>query len=309
MKIAFIHRGRAIKPELEIYRDFFQQAGHESVLLKTWSEESIQSCEVEWHFMGLDRQAKPGNRIKVHEYTSLSIPPFAYWKNHIKKRLASQPDLRVFGSPLIAQVLNFRDGVPAFFRDAGIGQQFFQKQHETAAMYDFVYCGAMDRTRQLHRLLNHFIQKLPEQKLLLVGEVPPHLKPFLSHPNFYTSGKVPYPDVPRYLLQARYAINFIPDVYPYHFQRPLKLLEYCALGMPVVSTDYAWVRQFEAERKALFFKIKPDFSNFTLENVQKFRYSTPDVRDLSWENILASSGILPFLEGALQSHNLAGHSK
>lgn len=296
MKIAFIHRGQAIKPELEVYQEYFLQAGHHAILLKNWSEQALQSCDVEWHFMGLDRRPKFGNRIKVHEYTSLSVPPFASWKNRVKKSLASQPDLRVFGSPLIAQMLDFKDGVPALFRDAGIGQQFFQKHKIAHQAYDFVYCGAMDRTRQLQRLLTHFIQKLPEQKLLLIGEVPPHLKPFLSHANFYTSGKIPYQAVPQYLLQARYAINFIPDIYPYHFQRPLKLLEYCALGMPVISTDYAWVRQFEAERGARFFKIKPDFSNFTLDQILNFAFSTPDVRDMSWENILRESNILPFLE-------------
>jgi len=52
------------------------------------------------------------------------------------------------------------------------------------------------------------------------------------------------------LRRARYGLNLVPDRLPYSEQTSTKLLEYCAVGLPVVSTDYRWVRGFAQQHGA-----------------------------------------------------------
>ncbi len=73
---------------------------------------------------------------------------------------------------------------------------------------------------------------------------------FQAFNHITVTGKVPHHEVPAHLRRARCALNLVPDQIPYSEQTSTKLLEYCAIGLPVISTDYRWVRNFAASNKA-----------------------------------------------------------
>ena len=296
-KIALVHLGNAYKPEVMAYFDFFSKQGYGVDIYKKKTE-AIKNYDLVWHFTGIDPVWQTKDQFIVHEYTCSSNPPFGGLKDKIKILINRKPHLRIFGSEQVAKKFNFHDDVPRVFRDAGIHSTFFDPLlAEIKPEYDFVYVGSMDPVRKVERLLEAFIGQLPDRTMLLVGYVPKNLfRRFSPYPNIHFQGYVPYTQIPTILKKARYGINFIPLVAPLIDQRPLKLIEYCAVGLKVISTNYPYVRKFEQERDGLFFKLNANLSNFRWDCIEQFDFKVPDVSDLRWEHVIARSGIERFLK-------------
>lgn len=296
-KIALIHPGLAYAPEIGIYKHFLKQEGYFVETFNVAMESELTGFDVEWHFMGIDFKSRRSERLKIHEYVSLSIPPFSKMKDQLKKFINSKPDLRIFGSKFIESQLGFKDAIPRCYRDAGVSPDFFQKPQKNKPEFDFVYAGSTDKSRNIEHLLTFFVENMQNNRLLVIGVPPKSVsKRVLQHPAITFTGKVPYETVPDYLQKARFGINYIPDKYPYNQQRPLKLLEYCAAGLPVLTTEYAWVKQFEKEANANFFKLAPDLGNLKMNNVEGFEFRIPDVTHLTWNEVISQSGLLTFLK-------------
>ena len=97
------------------------------------------------------------------------------------------------------------------------------------------------------------------------------------------------------MAKARYGLNIMPDVAPFNIQTATKVLEYSAVGLPIVTTDYKWINDFEENKKCRFFKLNNDLSNLSLEALEQFSFVTPDIKELSWDNIIRESKIFSFL--------------
>ena len=293
-KIALIHQGGAHKPEIIIYKNYFTSHGISVDTFKSYPSGIISKYDIEWHFLGFDFHSKQA-RIKIHEYSSVSNPPLSLLKRMAKKWFNVKPDLRIFGSDFVADAYDFSDQVPHRFREAaGIGEFFYNYQPKSNPNFDYVYCGTMEKVRQIDQLLAAFVQNFPHSRnLLMVGEPTlPLYRRYRSFSNIIFTGKVPYEEIPGLLGQAKYGINFIPDIYPLNKQVPLKLLEYCALGLKVITTDYPWIRNFADERNAQFFFLSPDLKNWNERSISNHQFVTPQVGDLSWEKVMDRSRLL-----------------
>jgi len=243
--IAFGRRAKTYLPEITAYIDYINNN------VEGWSGYDSQEIEgydpldfdVVWRFMGFDVAGK-GNLV-VHEYNSLSTGLLASPKNHVKKILNVKPAARVFLNRVVRSQFSFGDGIPY-------------------AM--FVYAGSLkDRGAIIPKALEHFKTNCPNASLLVVGKVPDYINQhFGGAENITFTGRVSYSDVPALAKKARFGLNLMPDIYPFNSQTATKVLEYCALGLPVVSSDYKWVRRFEAKRLGRFFFLNKDFSNLTL---------------------------------------------
>ncbi len=250
--------------------------------------------------MGMDMSPKSKNRLKIHEYISLSLPPLPRFKNSIKYYFNTKPDLRIFQNFDVKRELGFSDQVPYLFRDAGLGSHFFDPLQTTKKEYDFVYLGAMDTSRRIHVLLNHFCQKLKNHKLLVIGEPPINLyNKYKFERNIYFAGKQSYQDIPSLLRKATYGLNYIPPRYPYYYQPSLKLIEYCAAGLNIITTSYHWVDTFEANHNGRFYKVTESLNDLSFENLTTFDFITPDVKHLQWDLILNKSNILHKIQSLL----------
>jgi hypothetical protein len=102
---------------------------------------------------------------------------------------------------------------------------------------------------------------------------------------------VPHADVPHQLRRARIGLNLVSNIEPYNQQTSTKLLEYCAVGLPVVSNDYAWVRYFAAHYQGNFHLLRDDPASWQHsfgDALEAYPYVVPNVRALAWPQLLNS---------------------
>ena len=293
-KILFLHPGKANLPEISIYKRFFPQ--YMFVNCQDLQEYSLEDFDLLWRFMGMDLHGSSNIPI-VHEYASLSVGHGARWKDWLKKHLNIRPSLRIFLNSAVHAKFGFRDGVPHCYRDMGVDAQFFCTE-AIEKKYDFVYVGNMGAERKFSKVLDFFSRS--GKSLLLIGTPPNTLyQIYKKFKNLIFAGAIPYRDVPSLARQAEYAVNYIPDQYPYNLQTSTKLLEYVAMGLKIVTTDYSWVRMFEKNRKMHFYKFSEDFHDMNLRQLENFPFCNTSIEDLRWENIMEASGIGRVLDDLL----------
>jgi hypothetical protein len=300
MTIAFVHDNRAFLPETEVdaCSQFFSQFGINCVLV-TKKEVELLTPQVEWFFMGVDHTARRPGIVKIHEYSSSSLPPLRRLKDRIKRHYNVRPDFRLFLNEYVQQQFKFRDGVPAGFRDMGITGGLLQgAQQAPGKEYDFIYCGSVTRDIRFHTILDQFLPSasMAAHNILVLSMNYQQLaRQYQGHSNILFKGPVKQEEVGQYLQKARFAINYKPDIEPHNHQTVTKLLEYAACRIPILTSDLAWVRSFEQQYGGRFFYFAPDFSNFTMQVLEQFPFQFPDMSSWTWEQQLRQSGVLEFL--------------
>jgi glycosyltransferase involved in cell wall biosynthesis len=212
----------------------------------------------------------------------------------VKHWTQPKPDYRLFQNGWVRERMGFNDGVPYGLRDMGISQAFFDAAAPARIPpneFDLVYLGEMNRLLPFVPLLQSIHDA--GRTLLLVGDVPDALRTQLPA-SVTCTGRVPHADVPHQLRRARFGLNLVGNVEPYNQQTSTKLLEYCAVGLPVVSNDYAWVRYFAAHYQGNFHLLRDDPSSWQFsfgEALEAYPYVVPDVRELAWHKLLAKLAI------------------
>jgi len=287
-RILCIHEGKSYLPEIDAYKKYFDLYGDFQFIdcIKDLNGVyKLGDFDLLWYIMGTD--LKSINLPKVHDYASLSTGNMQTVKNYVKRFFNKEPKLRLFLNKDIKNTMNFTDSVPYLIRDMGIDKSFFIR--DVKKEYDFVYMGAITRERKIPQLLNKFKSDLKSKSLLVIGEVPADIyKEFSNSKNIIFSGKVPYQDVSMLAAKAIYGINMIPDLHPFNIQTSTKLLEYCALGLKVITTQYKWQKEFESRYEASFFKIDEELENFDLNTIENFEFQIPNVEELEWTNMFDS---------------------
>lgn len=296
MTITFIHPDKALLPEIQAYQDFFSAYPVETKVA-TQDVAGKISTDVEWHLLG-HHTHRHASRVIIHEYASASTPPFSQLKDTLKHFINTKPDYRIFNNEYVQEQFAFNDDVPSGIRNYGIQQITTTGMTGAEKKYDFVYVGAVDKTRRTGLLLQHFAAGALKSKTLLVisGHYDALARRFASASNIHFEGPIPYHDMYPHILQARYGINFMPDKIPFNRQTAAKLLDYAACGLPIISSDYHWVKEFQQQYGGRFFFLQPGLQNFTWENVIAFDYAAPDVSSWTWEQQIRNSGVLAFLE-------------
>jgi glycosyltransferase involved in cell wall biosynthesis len=118
---------------------------------------------------------------------------------------------------------------------------------------NFVYVGTLSRLRNLQQLFyaaDILRQEMKGFKITLVG--PDRSNGFYQHTidelnlNEYVAIEppLPYEAVPTFLANQHVGLAFVPDRPTWHYQPTIKILEYRALGLPILSTDVASHREF-----------------------------------------------------------------
>ncbi len=298
MLIHFIHQGDAYLPELQAYAAFIQAAGHQSQLHREL--DSVPSdAPVLWWLCGQVRPVQAMRHPKafhIHEYASASVPPMAWLKDQLKCWCQATPQYRIFQNAWVQQRMGFHDAVPCEFRDMGISPSLLEPAPPSAAPeFDFVYLGEMRRLRHFLPVFEALANA--ELSVLLIGQLPDELLAQLAdHDKLTVTGRIPHEQVPVMLRRARRGLNLVPDQLPYTRQTSTKLLEYCAAGLPVVSTDYAWVRDFERQHGARlayipFRATAASYLEYFQRIVQALPEPVPDLHPLAWPALLAGMPI------------------
>ena len=298
MQVHFIHPGHSYLPELEAYTAHLRPWGHEVCTHQNASTVPADA-RVVWWMCGRVRATEHhrfAQAFQVHEYASASVPPCAWAKDQIKRWTQPKPDYRLFQNEWVRQRLSFADDVPWEFREMGVSSTFLtQPQPDDAAEFDMVYLGDMVRLRHFLPVFEGLEQA--GMRTLLIGSMPaPLQRQFQAFKHITVTGKVAHHEVPAQLRRARCALNLVPDQIPYSEQTSTKLLEYCAIGLPVISTDYRWVRNFAASNKAAIAYL-PDqtsvstYADFFRKTRDMASMPSPDMGGWAWPHTLARLNI------------------
>jgi glycosyltransferase involved in cell wall biosynthesis len=286
---------KAFLPEIDAYIKYFNNRSpyraYDSSTLENFDPNEF---DVIWEFKGFGGAKKKSYQMLIHEYASLSTGSYPKVKNFLKSKLNQRPDLRIFLNENVRRGFPFNDNVEYCYRDMGIDQIFLDARKESVKKeYDFVYVGAVSKSRGIDTLLKRFSENKPG-KICLVGNVDDEIyNEYKDDKDIIFTGVVPYIQVPKIASKAVYGINYIPNKYPFNIQTSTKLLEYLALGLKVISTDYKWVRQFEERSNCSFYKI--DEENFTINllDLDNFNFKINfNSNDYMWDNIIERSGIV-----------------
>ncbi|OQP51732.1 hypothetical protein A4H97_26330 [Niastella yeongjuensis] len=296
MTIGFIHEQKAFLPELNAYVDFFAARGIQTTIIHPSGLHNTP-CDVEWHFMGRHVRRNK-NRVTIHEYASASAPPFSRLKDRIKKLINAKPDYRIFNNEYVLNRFQPHDNIPYGIRNYAIQSGVIPVIPIAQKKYDFVYVGTVDKSRKPELLLNCFASgSMKDHSLLVLSRHYDALATdYAAAINITFKGPVPYGDIYTHMQQARFGINYMPDVTPYNQQTSAKLLDYAACNMPVITSDYAWVRSFQKEYGGHYFYLQPALENFTWEKINSFTYTPPNLSSWTWEKQILQSGVLAFLE-------------
>jgi GT2 family glycosyltransferase/glycosyltransferase involved in cell wall biosynthesis len=106
-------------------------------------------------------------------------------------------------------------------------------------------------------LLEQVARELPDAHLVLIGDATCPMTRFDALPNVHWLGHRPYEDIPRYGSGFDVALMPWLDNDWIRHSNPIKLKEYLALGLPVVSTDFP-----EAHHHAPWISIAADRDDF-----------------------------------------------
>lgn len=297
MTIAFIHDELSFLPELEAYGAFFSARGYKTRIMskKEWKK-NPGDIEVEWMMMGVDRSERT-RAIRIHDHASSSTPPFRVLKNRLKAALNTKPDYRLFLNEYVKRCFPYNDGIPFGYRDMGIDVEMRVDPHAEKT-YDFIYTGSVKADRNITNLVNRFL--LPDmagRKLLILSRDYQYIANEYRHnSNIIFKGPVGRGELAEYLNRSRFAINYIPDLEPYNQQTSTKFLEYQQFNIPVITTDYPWLREFEKKYGGHFFRIDASLKNLNWEQLLSFPFEAGDLRGWSWEEQINKSGILEWLQ-------------
>lgn len=283
---------------MDAYERFFSGYNIKCELVNK-NDLGLMHRHVEWWMMPADLTKPKEGIYKIHDYCSSSVPPWRWWKNWWKSFFNAQPDFRLFLNEYVRKTLNFHDQIPFGYRDIGVPEHWLLTDpflHERE--YDFVYTGDLSPVRQIDNLLNCFSTgQMKDYTLLVIGKNYENLQnAYARYQNIVFMGPLPYNSMDSYILKARFGINYVIDKEPFNKQSSIRLLEYAALGLPIVTTQYEWVEQFQQQYGGNFFYLNPNLSNFTWQQVNGLPYSKPDVESFTWEQQIRRSGVLEFLE-------------
>ncbi|TDM12392.1 glycosyltransferase [Macrococcus lamae] len=301
IKIAFLHERKSYLPEIDAYVEFLNSTDKFEAVIVENVREIDETYDIIWKVMGIDLKRKRGVGL-VHEYSTMTVGKNAKLKDFIKRTVNCKPDGRAFQSKRVQDVYNFKDNTPFIYRDMGVHHSYYDVHSDKE--YDFVYVGTMDPTRQLDNMMK-FFEKNREMSIILIGTPDEELqKVYGSLPNVTFYGRVPNNELPSVAAKAHYGLNYIPDVFPFNEQTSTKLIEYCALNLKIVTTNYQWINEFEEREGGHFFKVEEDMSNLSRTALDNFDFKTPDLRKKEWSRLLTDAGLVEFLTEIYQKNIL-----
>lgn len=286
MKIGIPLSRFAYTPEAYAYEKYLKEMGHQVQL----DYELDSNNDINIFFMGTRPfwKKNKGRAIEIHEYHSLSTPPYAKLRNFSKKIINKKPAGRIFLNNFVHQNLNFNDDISYIYRDMGVDDVLFQTPSKNP-LYDIIYCGSISGRSGL---IENLLKLAKNYKVVIVGKITEQEQTLLQVKNITLLGQVSRDQLPEIYRNARFGLNYTPDIYPYNIQTSTKTLEYLASGLRVISNKYKWVESLEKLHNFGIVWLDQDIYNIGVDGSN----NNYDMDCYSWNHILHNSGFLNFLE-------------
>lgn len=292
--IHFFHEGKAPYPEIAAYRGFFggqcstSQGPASNVPARTNPERLIA-----WQIMGF-YPTRPTAKVVVHDYRSLSVGRARRLKDLMKRAFNAVPHLRIYQNGEIRDALGFRKDAGHVLLPMGVPSWMFDlRWREDASEYDFGYVGVITEERGFREALRSFTTAYGGSRTwLLIGPAEPSLlEEFGAAPGLKFTGALPQRKAIELLLKARCGVALFPAHPPHCWQTPTKLLEYAALGMPVLANDSP-MNEKTIEQHGIEATVRSgDLFDDTVDPSHMQANKGADFRHLDFERIIGGSGV------------------
>ena len=171
-----------------------------------------------------------------------------------ERQLLADCDLAVYVSTELMQEEEHLVGGHSFFLDHGVDLDLFQPAapellpSDIAALPRPIYgfFGALDDFVVDLDLLRRLADEIDEGCVVLIGKAGSPTHPLYSHPRVHWLGGRNHEDIPRY--GSAFTVALMPWLQnPWiRYCNPIKVREYLALGLPVVTTSYPQAAHFES---------------------------------------------------------------
>lgn len=183
----------------------------------------------------------------------------------LEARALAAADLVVASSHALLDEERPRTAAPCRFLDHGVDADHFRRRPPDEVPDDLAaiagpvvgFFGALDDYLVDFDLIAHLAARMPEVAVVLIGDATCSMRRFDAHPNVHLLGFRPYASIPAYGSGFDVAIMPWLDNPWIRCANPIKLKEYLALGLAVVSTDFP-----EVHRYASLVRIAPDRDAF-----------------------------------------------
>ncbi|MGJ6968198.1 glycosyltransferase [Streptosporangium sp. G11] len=164
----------------------------------------------------------------------------------LERSLLERSDHVVYVSTALMGEESGVTGDRAYFLDHGVDTDHFRRRPESEQPADLRaipgprvgFFGALDDYLVDFDLLERIAVELPGVSLVLIGDATVPMERLTRHPNVHWLGFRPYEQIPAYGSGFDVAIMPWLDNPWIKNSNPIKLKEYLALGLPVVSTDF-----------------------------------------------------------------------
>ena len=161
--------------------------------------------------------------------------------------LVKKVNLVLYSAKSLKDRVKSLDPNNSMFLPNGVDLQHFQKpkdqkpqEFQTISKPIVIYAGSIDFWFDFD-LINHLSQNLPEISFVIIGPNEEYAQKFIPNDNLYLLGPIPYEKIPDYLASATLGIiPFNRNRYPelVNAINPLKLFEYLACNLPVISSRW-----------------------------------------------------------------------
>lgn len=288
MNIGIPLKKSAYTPEAYAYKEYLTKLGWNVQL----DFKLDPNNDINLMFMGIEPfwNKRVGRAKVIHEYQSLSVPPYSNLKDIYKKNVNKTPAGRIFLNNIVSSKFDFKDKIPYIFRDMGVDEIFFQPP-SNVKLYDIVYCGSINRVGLLD-----CITKLARNgyKIIIVGYFTEGDKKIFSNFNNVTFyGPATRLEISDIYKNCRYGLNFTPDIFPLNVQTSTKTLEYLASGLIVISNKYEWSINFSKKYNIIW--LEDFFCKKEIKGLNSSFDTFLFKKEYSWDSILKVSKFDSFL--------------
>lgn len=171
---------------------------------------------------------------------------------HYEHELLRSADHVLYASRALLEAEQDHTGDRAVFLDHGVDVDHFRPRDATEQPADvrdiprprIGFFGGLDDYIIDFDLLERLAKEIPEASLVLIGDATCSMRRFESLPNVHWLGFRPYEDIPAYGSSFDAALMPWLDNEWIRHSNPIKLKEYLALGLPVVTTQFPEARYY-----------------------------------------------------------------
>lgn len=291
MKIGIGLKTQAYTPEAYAYTKYLRDRNL-SVQLESEGMLDLDN-DINIYFMGIRPfwTKNKGKALEIHEYQSLSVAPYPYVKDFVKKSINRKPAGRIFLNKIVRKGMGFSDQIPYIHRDMGVDESLFQ-QPDSDPEYDVVYAGSIDGRPGLIEQIIKLAKK--DLNILIIGDARNEVSSlFYKYNNVTFTGRVNRDELAVLYRKCRAGLNYTPDIYPFNIQTSTKVLEYLSSGLILITNSYEWLNNFCSTHNIS--TIRLERTEVDKNTLNSFENKKVDLSMYSWSKIL-DNGFYSFLQ-------------